>query len=278
MNEVSVRFLAPTPSLRDAIVFYYVVRIGAGAPVEDLLHPEGAHIRLLLAGDWRITFADGSQDSAVGPVAVLTGALSRSATVRGAAGGMMVSVGLLPPGWGLVTDLSAADYVDGLHPLSDLVGDAAGELLVGLGPLSDDEALGPALDAWFLRRRAQRPPTDPLVAVMHVGLMDEEIASVAEWARRLGCSTRQLERVVRDHIGIPPKRLLRRQRFLRSSASLRERPLGGWGQAIDERYADQPQFIREFKYFMGMSPRAYFARKSPFMTAGAEARKAQAAV
>jgi AraC-like DNA-binding protein len=277
MNEVSVRFLPPTPSLLDAIVFYYVVRIGDDEAVEDLLHPEGAHIRLLLAGEWQITFADGSTGSATGPVAVLTGALSRAATVRGASGGIMISVGLLPPGWALLTDLSAADYVDALNPLSDLVGDAAGELVEALAPLTDDAAYTQALDAWFLKLRAQRPPMHPLVAGVTIGLVDEAVVSVAEWARRLGCSTRQLERVVRDVIGITPKRLLRRQRFLRSSVSLRERPLGGWGQAIDESYADQPQFIREFNYFMGMPPRVYFARKSPFMTAGAEARKAQGA-
>ncbi|HLZ76214.1 helix-turn-helix domain-containing protein [Phenylobacterium sp.] len=276
MDEVTVRFLPPTPSLRDTMVFYYVVRIGED-PVEDLLHPEGAHIRLILAGDWRITFADGAQATASGPSAVITGALSRAATVHGPAGGIMVSVGLLPPGWALLSDQSAAAYVDDLKPLSDLVGDAASEIVEALDAAADDESYGRALDAWFLKRRALRPPTDPLVAGVHVGLMDEGVASVAEWARRLGCSTRQLERVVRDHIGITPKRLLRRQRFLRSSASLREQPLGGWGQAIDERYADQPQFIREFNYFMGMPPRVYFARKSPFMSAGAEARKALAA-
>jgi AraC-like DNA-binding protein len=45
---------------------------------------------------------------------------------------------------------------------------------------------------------------------------------------------------------------------------------------IDEGYADQPQFTREFKYFMGMSPRAYFARQTPLTTAAAVARKALA--
>ncbi len=278
MGEVSIRFLRPAAPLLDAVIFYYVVRIGPGGPVEDLLHPEGAHVRLLLAGDWKITFADGGSAAATGPSAVLTGALSRSATVQGSSSGVMVSVGLLPPGWGLLTDLSAAGYVDALRPLADLVGEAAAaDLMATLDPQADDQAYASALDAWFMARRATRPTADPLVAGMHSGLLDEETASVAAWARRMGCSTRQLERVVRDYIGIPPKRLLRRQRFLRSSASLREQPLGGWGRAIDERYADQPQFVREFKYFMGMSPRAYFARRSPFMTAGAEARKEIAA-
>jgi AraC-like DNA-binding protein len=275
MSDVSVRFLPPAPPLRDAIVFYYVVRIAGDRPVEDLLHPEGAHVRLLLSGDWRITFANGATRQAPGPSAVLTGALSRAAVVQGTPPAVMVSVGLMPPGWGVLTDRSAADVRDGLMPLSDFVGEAADELLQALLPLQDDDAYAAALDAWFLRRRASRPPTDPLVAAAHIGLQDEGVSTVAEWAQRVGCSTRQLERLVRDFVGITPKRLLRRQRFLRSSESLRGQPPGGWGRAIDERYADQPQFVREFKHFMGMSPRAYFARQSPLMTAGAEARKAR---
>ena len=275
MSDVSVRFLAPAPALRDAIIFYYVVRIGGDQPIEDLLHPEGAHVRLLLCGDWRITFADGGASDAPSPGAVLTGALSRAATVRGTAPGVMVSVGLMPPGWGVLTDRSAADVRDALLPLSDFVGETADDLLQALLPLDDDDAYAAALDAWFLRRRASRPPTDPLVAAADVGLQDEAVSTVAQWAQRVGCSTRQLERLVRDYVGIAPKRLLRRQRFLRSSQSLRGQPLGGWGRAIDESYADQPQFVREFKYFMGMSPRAYFARQSPFMTAGAQGRKTQ---
>ena len=145
MSGVSVRFLPPDAALRDAIVFYYVVRIGA-EPVEDLLHPEGAHVRLLLSGDWTITFADGSVAKAAGPGAVLTGALSRAATVRGSPGSAMLSVGLMPPGWTLLTGLSAADYVDALHPLSALVGDNAGELMDALASLSDDGAYAAALD------------------------------------------------------------------------------------------------------------------------------------
>jgi AraC-like DNA-binding protein len=274
MGEVSVRFLPPAAPLRDAILFYYVVRNGAARPVEDLLHPEGAYVRLLLAGDWRITFADGSSHSATGPHALMTGALSRAARVSGGPGGVMVSVGLLPAGWPLLTDASAATYVDRLQPLSDVLGGAAAGLLAAAVAGGDDAGYLRALDAWFLARQATRPALDPTLVRLHVALNDPEVTSVAAWASGLGLSTRQLERLTRDYIGLPPKLLMRRQRFLRSSANLREAPLGGWARVLDERYADQPQFVRDFKHFMGMPPRAYFARETPLTTAAAEARKA----
>jgi methylphosphotriester-DNA--protein-cysteine methyltransferase len=100
------------------------------------------------------------------------------------------------------------------------------------------------------------------------------VRSVAEWARRLGRSPRQAERLALTYFGMSPKALLRRQRFLRSFAAIREQPPGLWGRMIDPGYADQSQFIRDFRYFMGMPPRAYFARDFSFMRAAGKARAA----
>ena len=117
-------------------------------------------------------------------------------------------------------------------------------------------------------------PTDALLVEAHRALLDPETATVVQWARRVGRSTRQLERISTDYFGLSPKRLLRRQRFLRTFATIRDQPLGAWGRLLDERYADQPQFIREFRHFIGMSPRTYFSRPWPFMVAAGNARKA----
>ena len=71
-----------------------------------------------------------------------------------------------------------------------------------------------------------------------------------------------------------PKALLRRQRFLRSFAAIREQPPGVWSRMIDPGYVDQSQFIRDFRHFMGMAPGAYFARDFSFMRAAGKARAA----
>ena len=83
----------------------------------------------------------------------------------------------------------------------------------------------------------------------------------------MGRSPRQLERLTLTYFGLAPKALLRRQRFLRSFAAIREHPPGLWGRLIDPGYVDQSQFVREFRYFMGMPARAYFAREHSFMRA-----------
>jgi methylphosphotriester-DNA--protein-cysteine methyltransferase len=138
----------------------------------------------------------------------------------------------------------------------------------------DDAALVAALDAWFRGLVAGAAPPDAALVTAHEALLDPDVRSVADWARRLGRSTRQTERLALTYFGMSPKALLRRQRFLRSFAAIREQPPGRWGRMIDPGYVDQSQFIRDFRYFMGMPPSAYFARDVSFLRAAGKARAA----
>ena len=60
--------------------------------------------------------------------------------------------------------------------------------------------------------------------------------------------------------------LLRRQRFMRS---VTQHMLGGgersWIEAIDDIYHDQPQFVREFREFTGLSPREFAKLERPML-------------
>lgn len=272
---VSFRYFLPAPALRATITTYYVLEIGGSGLVEELLFPEWANIRLLLDGRWTQTFGDGRTVSHSPPMALMSGVISRTARIRGGPG-RAVGIGFLPAGWPAFTDLPARDYVDDIVPLSIFVGAAADELLRNVMGAPDDAALVAALDAWFLAHMAGAEAAEAQAALVtaHEMLLDPSVGSVAEWARRLGRSSRQVERLALTYFGMSPKALLRRQRFLRSFAAIRELPPGGWGRAIDPGYVDQSQFIRDFRYFMGMTPSAYFARDVPFMRAAGQARAA----
>lgn len=270
---VSFRYFLPAPKLRAMITTYYVLEIGGDGLVEELLFPEWANVRLLLDGGWSQTFGDGRTVSHSPPMALMSGVISRTARIRGGPG-RAVGVGFLPAGWGVFTPLPARDYVDDIVPLSTFVGAAADELLRDVLACPDDAALVAALDAWFLAHMAGAEATDTALVAAHAALLDPEVRSVAEWARRLGRSPRQAERLALTYFGMSPKALLRRQRFLRSFAAIREQPPGLWARMIDPGYVDQSQFIRDFRYFMGMPPRAYFARDFSFMRAAGKARAA----
>ena len=275
MTRVSFRYFLPAPPLRATITTYYVLELGGDAPVEELLFPEWANIRLLLDAEWTQTYGDGRSVTVSPPAALMSGVISRTAQVRGAPG-RLVGVGFLPAGWAVFTALPACEYVDDIVPLSTFVGPGAADDLLQavLAAAGDDAALVAALDAWFLAHMAGRDAATALLVAAHAALLDPDVRSVADWAQRLGRSPRQFERLAQIYFGMGPKALLRRQRFLRSFAAIREHPPGAWGRLIDPGYVDQSQFVRDFRYFMGMPPRAYFARDFSFMRAAGAARAA----
>jgi AraC-like DNA-binding protein len=270
---VSFRYFLPAPALRATITTYYVLEIGGEVAIEELLFPEWANVRLLLDAKWSQTFGDGRVVTHSPAVALMSGVISRTATVHGGPG-RLVGVGFLPAGWAVFTALPACDYLDEIVPLSTFVGAGADDLLRDVLAASDDAAMVAALDAWLLAHMAGRKAAEALLVAAHEAMLDPEVRSVAEWARRLGRSPRQLERLALTYFGMGPKALLRRQRFLRSFAAIREQPPGLWSRLIDPGYVDQSQFIRDFRHFMGMPPRAYFARDFSFMRAAGKARAA----
>ena len=84
-------------------------------------------------------------------------------------------------------------------------------------------------------------------------------------------SPRTLSRYCARVFGFAPKHLLRRQRFLDTLGQVRTQPDAKFIELLDERYFDQSHFIRDFRAFMGMTPRAYLARpRDIFQVAAAE--------
>jgi AraC-like DNA-binding protein len=128
-------------------------------------------------------------------------------------------------------------------------------LLPQLRAASDARALD-LLDAFFLAR-LRKTAADARVAAAHALLRDPGVRTVDDWSGRLGISPRQLERVCDRHFGLAPKRLLRRERLLRTLEEVRRVPPSAWLEAIGDAYADQPHFVREFRWFMHMTPGAW---------------------
>ena len=107
---------------------------------------------------------------------------------------------------------------------------------------------------------------------MQEAILDDGIVDVGALAARVGVAERSLQRLCLDVFGFGPKRLLRRQRFLRTLARLRDRlgePVAG---LVDAGYCDQAHFTREFRTYMGMSPTAYYASPREAMARAADER------
>lgn len=272
MQTPSVRFLLPAAPLRRFITAYYWVDVPSPCGrVEDLLHPEWANIRFTLAGDWSTRIGGVEYDPA--PAAAMFGPTSKAGIVRGRAG-TVLGVGLLPLGWARFVGLAASDLADKVAPLDVLLGPRAGEILHALRQAPDDRAQADLLDALFTTLDTSGPALDPLLVKAHERLLT--LDTVEAMADALEISTRHLTRLSLRMFGFTPKLLIRRQRFLRTLQTLRERPDAALGPLIDEGYFDQSHFVRDFKLFMGMPPSRYFAL--PHAMLGPAARERLAAL
>jgi AraC-like DNA-binding protein len=268
----SVSYHLPAPHLREAITTYYLVKVEGAGVVRDQIFPEWPNFRMILSGEWTADFPD--EPTRAVPIDGVTGALERAVWVEGTAG-LMVGVGLMPQGWPQVSDQPADGFTNRMRPMTDLLGPVSDRLhaaLVAAAP-AGDEALYAVLDE-RLPSLLRPSPQAELVGVAHRALQNPDVQTVADWAEAVRLSARQLERVSRRVFGLSPKRLLRRQRLLRTLAAMREAPHGAWTQFLDAQYADQAHFIHEFNYYMGMTPKAYLTRNQPFMAEAWRRRKA----
>jgi AraC-like DNA-binding protein len=189
-------------------------------------------------------------------------------------------IGLLPLGWARFVGADAAACA---NRFSDGASDPPfarfADLLPRLfGARPDAAAEAARIDAYLTGLlAATRPAQDEArIVAAHAALLDPDLRTVGELAGRMAMSTRSLERLCLRSFGFSPKLLLRRQRFLRSLAQFMLDPSLTWISTLDFQYVDQAHFVRDFRAFMGMSPRRYASLEHPVLRAAARARAAAA--
>lgn len=271
MTAVGLRFSLPDSQLRDLISSYYFVDLPEGMSIADQLVPEWGNIRLILTGNWTAQLIGGAQMAV--PDAVLVGFTSRAATIRSSGASRVVGIGLLPKGWIRLIGQDADDYADRICDLVQAYGKSAAELLSRARQCRDDSETVSVLDSFFLKVLSLRPEVPTIVDIGLSALMDETVTTVEAFSQRLNLSPRQAARTCRKYFGFAPKLLLRRQRFLRTFSILRKQKSGTWIDHLGVAYTDQSHFIREFRYFMNMSPSAYFGNDHSIIAKAADLRQ-----
>jgi AraC-like DNA-binding protein len=262
-----VNVYLPDAALIGYVTFYYFVT--AGGPIEDFLYPEWGNVRFTLDGDWRIAM-DG-----YGPerqVELLFGPTDRCSAVS-TTGGRIVGFGLTPLGWSRLIGTDASLMVNRVRPLADELGPRGRDLHAALASDRSDAPGVARLDA-LLKDLVSRRPPEPLVFVAIDRALRTRPASVPQFAAEAGVPPRTLHRLCLRLFGFAPKRLLRRQRFLQTLGQIRTAVGDPLHEALDAAYFDQAHFYRDFRDFMGMSPRAYFTASRALMARAAAAQTA----
>lgn len=266
--EVQVRFFPPPEPLRGYFTTFYLVEIDGppGLRVSDHLHPEWAGLRF---HSGTLPDAEGLDGRTLTDTDfAVTGPSSKA--VRFTIGPTrMWGVGMLPLGWAQFVPASADRFADAL------VDGHADPVFAGFRPLAD-ELFGDERDvprelaritAFFLEHAGKPAPDRERIVALHAALVDPDIRNVSGLVANTGISQRTLERLCQRAFGFPPKLLLRRQRFMRSLAQYMLDPSLRWIGAMDGHYHDQAQFVRDFRQFMGMTPREYAALDKPVLQA-----------
>lgn len=264
---VSVRFHEPPEDLkRFFTTFYRVVVDCPDGPVEDALQPEWAGLRFFNVSGVVASIADGTvlQDSnymAMGPSSIPV--QFRLVTKRS------WGIGLLPLGWATFVGLPA-------HEFANRIFDGHRDrTFARFAPLAsrlthDPDREQDDLDTLAVFFRDELPrfeAEEARIHAVHQVLLDPELPDVAGMAERVGLHPRTLERLCRKAFGFSPKKLLRRQRFMRSLAQFMLDPSMKWIGAIDALYFDQSHFVRDCREFLGMSPSEYAALPHPILSA-----------
>ncbi|MGO4169170.1 AraC family transcriptional regulator [Novosphingobium sp. PhB57] len=254
----------PVPAGLDrylSVLFYCEIELGENERLHDVLFPDWASLRFHFGstGDGEIRAGsrlESCRFSVTGP---------RSQEVRfSMATAREWGFGLTPLGWATFLGVPADRYAN------VLVDGDADPVFAHFKPLHDalaaEDSPGDQLDRLtaFVAAMPRRPVVhEDLILAICEALANPEVRSATDLAARVRAHPRMVERVCRAAFGFPPKLLLRRQRFLRSIEQFTLEPKRKWIGAIDSAYHDQAQFVRDFRAFMGMTPRQYAKLDKP---------------
>ncbi len=252
----------PTPLLASYLECFWTLRAGPPPepPPPETLLPDGTLELVLNFGDRFREFR--SEGSVLQPQHFFVGELSQSKRI--AATGAVDILGLrFKPGgaWPLFghslqefncqattsLDLCAADLYR-----------AARDQLPALSTTAERIHL---LEQLLLRRAKAGGPPEPLIGRAVASLRQRQgREGIDALAARLAVSERQLERKFREQVGINPKAFARITRFQVLMQAMRQgSPRALTGIALECGFYDQAHFIKEFKAFTGINPKAFLA-------------------
>ena len=266
VQPVNVRFYPPPEDLRRYFTTFYVIDFDPGAEevLCDALQPEWAGLRIFrergpeawIEGGPRLKdvnfFASGPSSRPIHFIMPRT---------------RMWGLGFLPLGWARFVRHPAADCA---NMICDGTTEPKMAAFVRLaetvfGKHSDEAAELDRIIAFFRQFEAAAPVDENRIVAVHTAMVDENLTTVSQLVARVAASQRTVERICSRHFGFSPKLLMRRQRFMRSLAQFMLDPSLKWIGAMDSHYHDQAQFVRDFREFMGVSPREYAATPHPIL-------------
>ncbi|MFI7426203.1 DUF6597 domain-containing transcriptional factor [Micromonospora sp. NPDC049836] len=243
-RRVHFRRRLPAPALRPYVEHYWLVDWELTTPFDQRLVPHPAV---------NLVFQAGAEGVETGELAgVDTGLFTITLGGTGRVTGVQFRPGGFRPFW----RRSVAELTGRRRPLA---GGPVPELCAST-PIcagTDDQRCRRLDDLLTAARPVPDPVAAEATALVEEIRRDRSVLRVADFARRHGVSTRRLQRIFLDHVGIGPKWVIRRYRLQEAIEQAAAGPLDWARVAADLGYADQAHLVREFTAVAGVSPAAY---------------------
>lgn len=157
--------------------------------------------------------------------------------------------------------VNAATLNNSVRALDDLVGDSVHDLVAQLAEQSFSQRVGRLETLLSLR---QPRSSKRIQTVRHISTVIAENhgrVTVDEICRQLEISSRQVERLFAQHVGLSPKLACRILRFTRAVELMECSSNVSWAEfALVCGYYDQSHLIRDFREFAGVTPHQYRAK------------------
>lgn len=270
----ALRFERPDPRIADFVSDYYSLD-SAGPDAMGSVEwsmPGSANLRLYF-GERPYNVRIGKRDFAPIPPSAVYGPTGRAVRFE-TFGGVTIGIGITPLGWARLIQKPAHLLRDMVVPIADVIrGDFEARLRAVLEPTDKGPGIKAALDAFFLAEFNTPNRDEPMIRRIMGLIIDETVADLSEIARRIELTQQQLRTISLRYFGFPPKRLLRRARFLRSL--LRMYAHGEADYSLrSHSYFDVSHFLRDSEEFLGTTPRRFMAMQTPYLRQILKARTA----
>jgi AraC-like DNA-binding protein len=275
LPHTALRLEMPDPRVIDFVSDYYVLD-SAGPEVMGAVEwamPGSANLRFFFgARPYNVRIGARIFDPV--PVSALYGPTGRALRFE-TFGDITVGMGITPLGWARLFRRPAYQFCDRVVPITDAIpGDFGARLRDVIARTDMDLGVKAALDAFFLSELGEQTPDEPVIRRLMALIVDETVDVLAEIAERVGLTPQQLRALSLRYFGFPPKRLLRRARFLRSLMRMYASEGEPDYSLRSHSYFDASHFLRDSEAFLGTTPRRFMAMQTPFLRQILRARTA----
>lgn len=248
------RRIQPTEELRHWIECFWIARNDDPLPVVQKIIPDGfPEIIFHFADPYLINLRGNWEQQSKN---LLAGQITRYFHLKNTGRSHMMGIKLKPAALTQLFDFSMDSITDAVVDLCTRLGSLNTMCERVHAASTDDDRIELIEDEFIKIAKPDLPgPIDKAIEVLFSKQGNASIISLCE---AVGVSERQLERLFKKYIGLPPKFYGRIIRFSSVFQNAQERKMSWSELGLETGFYDQSHFIRNFKAFTGEDPSKYF--------------------